>query len=179
MPLVDIAILILLAGSIVSGITKGFVRTAFGMGGLFFGLLIAAWNYHHPAHILLHLVHFEALANAIGFVLLAVVVMTVCGWLGEVLAKALHTVGLGCLDRLAGAVLGLCRGLMVVMLFVWVTVAFFPSARWLTQARLPRSFFGACHVSTHVSPEDLAEKVRHSLGELEEESPEWMHPKSE
>jgi hypothetical protein len=37
-------------------------------------------------------------------------------------------------------------------------------------------FFGACHLSTNVSPADLAERVRTGLHYLEEEAPRWMHP---
>jgi hypothetical protein len=37
-------------------------------------------------------------------------------------------------------------------------------------------FFGACHLSTHMSPADLAERVRDSLKILEQESPWWLHP---
>jgi hypothetical protein len=61
---------------------------------------------------------------------------------------------------------------------ILVTVAFFPKAHWLTEAKLPRMFFGACHLSTQMSPAELAERVRHGLKTLEEESPRWMHPKN-
>ncbi len=60
--------------------------------------------------------------------------------------------------------------------FILVTVAFFPETQWLTQSRLPRYFFGACHLSTNVSPSSLAEHVRVELNHLEQESPTWMHP---
>jgi len=62
------------------------------------------------------------------------------------------------------------------MLIVLVSVAFFPEARWLTEAKLPRMFFGACHLSTHMTPAELSERVRQGLKLLEHESPRWMHP---
>jgi len=55
-------------------------------------------------------------------------------------------------------------------------VAFFPATEWLTQARLPKYFFAACHLSAQVSPSGLAELVREDLRRLEQESPAWMHP---
>jgi membrane protein required for colicin V production len=88
----------------------------------------------------------------------------------------LHKVGLGCLDRLAGAAFGLLQGALLVTLIILVTVAFFPRAHWLTEGKLPRVFFGACHVSTHMSPKELAERVRSGLNTLEEETPVWLHP---
>jgi hypothetical protein len=63
------------------------------------------------------------------------------------------------------------------MLGILVAVAFFPKTRWLAEAKLPRLFFGACHMSTDVSPAELAERVRHGLKMLEEESPGWLHPR--
>jgi hypothetical protein len=65
-----------------------------------------------------------------------------------------------------------------VTLCILVTVAFFPHAQWLAEARLPRYFFGACHLSTHMGPAELAERVRDGLRMLEQESPWWLHPGS-
>jgi len=45
----------------------------------------------------------------------------------------------------------------------------------LTEARLPRYFFGALHVSTHVTPSRLADRLRNELRTLEAESQQWMH----
>jgi membrane protein required for colicin V production len=63
-----------------------------------------------------------------------------------------------------------------VMLVILVSVAFFPRTRWLTEARLPKLFFGACHFSARMSPEELADRVRLGLYMLEEESPRWLRP---
>jgi uncharacterized membrane protein required for colicin V production len=84
--------------------------------------------------------------------------------------------GLGWLDRLAGGAFGFLQGILLVTLVILVAVAFFPRAHWLVEARLPRLFFGACHLSTRTSPEELADRVREGLRILEEESPRWMHP---
>jgi uncharacterized membrane protein required for colicin V production len=90
----------------------------------------------------------------------------------------MHQIGLGCLDKLAGGAFGFLQGALLVTVVILVAVAFFPKAHWLLDARLPRSFFGACHLSTHISPQELADRVRHGLTYLEEESPQWLHPNS-
>jgi membrane protein required for colicin V production len=46
------------------------------------------------------------------------------------------------------------------------------------ESSLPRLFFGACHLSTHMSPAELAERVRAGLKILEQDSPMWLHPGS-
>ena len=173
---VDWAIVIFLAVSVLGGLQQGFFRSVCSLGGLVLGLVLAAWNYRGVAALLRPLVHIEDIADAIGFLLIALVVMALAGTLGSILAKTLHKLGLGCLDRLAGGIFGLLQGALLVTLCILVAVAFFPSARWLTEGKLPRQFFGACHLSTHVSPEYLADRVREGLKMLEEESPEWMHP---
>jgi len=174
----DWAIVIVMGLSILSGLSEGFFRSACSLGGLFLGLVLAAWNYARIAALLLPLVRIEAVADAIGFLLIALVVMGVVGIVGKVLANALHAVGLGCLDKLAGAAFGFLQGTLLVTLCIVVTLAFFPHAHWLAAGRLPKLFFGACHLSTHMSPAELAARVRHSLQVLERESPWWLHPGS-
>jgi hypothetical protein len=66
----------------------------------------------------------------------------------------------------------------MVMLVVLVTLAFFPKASWLTEARLPKIFFGACHLSTNMSPAELAGRIRQGLRQLEGDSPQPLHSDS-
>ncbi len=174
---VDLAILILVALAGLNGLAKGFFRSVFGLGGLLFGLVLAAWNYPRVAALLEPILRFEPLANAAGFLLIALLVSFLAHWTGAVLSRTVHMVGLGCLDRLFGGLFGIFQGALAVTLVILVAVAFFPHAQWLTESRLPRYFFGACHMSTHLSPAELATKVREGLHTLEEETPRWMHPK--
>ncbi len=173
---VDWAIVIVLLASAAEGWSRGFFRTACSLIGLIMGLALAAWNYHHAAALVIVLVRFEPAANAIGFLLIAIVVMALADLAGRILGKTFHWLGLGCLDRIGGGALGFLQGAGLVMLAILAAVAFFPQAHWLAESRLPRQFFGALHVSTHLSPAELAERVHKGLSLLERESPRWMHP---
>jgi membrane protein required for colicin V production len=175
MTLVDWIIVVVLAAAVIGGVARGFFRSAFSLGGLLLGLALAMWNYWRLAAILKPLIHSIEAANAVAFLLIALVVMVIAAVVGSLLAKVFQKVGLGCLDRLAGAVFGLFQGVLFVTVCILVTVAFFPQTVWLTESRLPRYFFGALNVSTHVTPAKLADKVRHELKTLESESPAWMH----
>jgi membrane protein required for colicin V production len=177
MELVDWAIVLVLALTVMGGLAQGFFRSIFALGGLLLGLALASWNYGLVAAMLLPVVRIEAVANAVGALLIALFVMGVAGFAGSILARAIHCMGLGCLDKIAGAVFGFLQGALLVTLLILVTVAFFPRAHWLADARLPRFFFGACHLSTRMSPADLAAQVQERLKMLEQESPQWMHPK--
>jgi len=178
MGLVDWAIVIVMAMAVLGGFSQGFFRSACSLLGLIMGLALAAWNYGRIAALLLPLLRIGALANAIGFLLIALLVMGLANIAGNILSHVFHQIGLGCLDKLAGAAFGFFQGALMVTLVILVTLAFFPRAHWLAEAKLPRLFFGACHLSTHVSPRELSERVRHGLKVFEGESPRWLHPDS-
>jgi membrane protein required for colicin V production len=173
---IDWAILIVMALSVLAGLQQGFFRSFCSLGGLLLGLVLAAWNYARVAELLKPLVRIEPVADTIGFILIALFVMGLASLIGTVLAKALHKVGLGCLDSLAGAAFGLFQGALLVTLCIMAALAFFPKAHWLAEGKLPRHFFGACHLGTNMSPAELAKRVREGLKSLEDESPPWMHP---
>jgi membrane protein required for colicin V production len=175
---VDWAIVIVLVVSTLGGFSEGFLRASCSLLGLFFGLVLAAWNYGRVAGVLLPVVRVEDVADALGFLIIALLVMAIANIIGSTLSSTLHWMGLGCLDRLAGGVFGFLQGALLITICILAIVAFFPQAHWLVDARLPKFFFGICHLSTHVSPAELAERVRHGLLLLEERAPEWLHPQT-
>jgi len=177
MTLVDWAILFVLIGFVLAGLVQGFFRTACSLVGLIVGLSLAAWNYWRIASLLIALVKVEAIADAIGFFFIAIVVFAFANLIGKMLGKALEWMGLGCLDMLGGAVLGFFQGLVFVTLCVLVGVAFFPDSAWLKESRLPKQFFGALHMSMRVTPGELTDRVREGFHKMELEAPQWTHPK--
>ena len=170
MTLVDWIIVAVLALAVLTGIARGFFRSAFSLAGLVLGLTLAAWNYWRLAALLKVMIHSVEVADAIAFIVIALLVMVVAAILGSLLAKVFEKVGLGCLDRLAGGLFGFVEGLVFVMVCILVTVAFFPQTVWLTEAKLPRYFFSALHVSVRVTPSRLSDRVRKELLTLESES---------
>lgn len=176
MTLVDWAIVIVLVGFVVGGFAQGFFRTACSLVGLILGLSLASYHYGHIAALLMPLVRIEAVADAIGFFLIAILVLAIANFIGNLLGKALDWMGLGCLDMLGGGVLGFFQGIIFISLCVLVGVAFFPNAAWLKDSRLPRQFFGALHVSMRVTPSQLADRVRDGFHKMELESHSWSHP---
>lgn len=172
---VDWAIVVVIAGSVIGGISQGLLRSVCSLFGLIFGLLLAAWNYGRIAAVVKPLVRLDAVANAIGFLVIALLVMVIANLVGQIISKTVHKIGLGCLDRLAGALFGFVQGALLVMLSILVILAFFPKVQWLAEAKLPKYFYGACHVATHLSPSELAERIRHGIDTMQERAPEWLH----
>jgi len=173
---VDWAIVIVLICSTVGGMMQGFFRTACSLIGLLLGLSLAAWNYRHVAAMLVPLVRIEAVADAIAFFLIAILVAAIANLIGNLLGKVFDSLRLGCLNSVGGALLGFFQGAVLVTLAIVVAVAFFPQAQWLKDSTLPRQFFAASQMTTHMGPEELAARVRNGLQTLEKESPQWMHP---
>ena len=175
MTLVDWAVVIIMVSAVIAGMAQGFFRSVCSLGGLVLGLAIAAWNYGRLAAIFLPLFRIAAIANTIAFLLVALLVMALIGFIGNLLAKAFKMIGLGWLDSIAGAVFGFFQGVVLVVVFILVIVAFFPQEQWLAESSLPRMFFGALHVSTHVTPSELSSRVRSGLRAVEEDSQRLLH----
>jgi membrane protein required for colicin V production len=173
---VDLAIVVVIAAAVVGGMMQGFLRTACSVIGLVFGLALALWNYAQLGMVFRPIVHVEAIANAIAFLIIALAVMALANLVGLMLKRTVSWMGLGCLDKVAGAIFGFFQGALLVTLCILVTVAFFPGARWPAEARLPQYFVGALHLSMHMSSAELSDKVRNGLRRLEHDSPHWTHP---
>jgi membrane protein required for colicin V production len=173
---VDLAIVIVLAMATLGGLAQGFFRSICSLLGLVIGLELAAWNYGRVAALVRPIVPVEAVDNFIGFLVIALLVMAVANLVGGIVSDTVRKMGLGCVDKLGGAVVGFVQGVLLVVLVIVVTVAFFPKEEWLADARLPRMFLGACHLSTNMTPGDLGKKMQSGLEQMERQSPEWMHP---
>lgn len=165
---VDWGIVIILVLSILIGAAQGFFRTACSLIGLIGGLSLAAWNYTRIADVILPLVRVPAIADTIGFFLIALVIMAIANVIGTLLGKAFDWLGLGCLNMLGGAVIGFFLGVVLVTLAILGVAAFFPQAGLLHNSRLAGQFEGACHVAIQLTPSELADKVRHGLRLLEQ-----------
>jgi len=172
----DWVILAVLAAATLGGLAQGFFRTAASLAGLILGLTLAAWNYHRVGIVFLPIFRVEAVADTVAFLLIALLVMGLANLIGGAIAKVADKLGLGCLDGLAGAILGFIQGLVLVTIGIMVTVAFFPGQEWMIEARLPKLFFGTLHVSENVTPGELGDRLRKGLLLLEHESPGWMRP---
>jgi membrane protein required for colicin V production len=172
----DWIILAVLAGATLGGLAQGFFRSACSLAGLILGLTLAAWNYQRVGAMFLPIFKADAIANTVAFLLIALLIMGVANLIGGLIGKLADKFGLGCLDGLAGAILGFIQGVFLVMIGILLIVAFYPGQEWLNQAKLPKLFFGSIHMSEKVTPGELGERVRKGLLLLEHESPQWMHP---
>jgi len=181
MNVVDVVIVLLVVLSAVQGFRSGLIQSVFSLVGLIAGIAIASWNYKRFGTELapkLHLNQFSGpVADAVWFCVIALVVMLLAGLAGMLLKSVIHGVGLGWLDRLTGLVFGFLRGAFLATLCIVTLAAFFPETRWLGDAQLAKYFSGMAHLTSHMSPDELKQKMLDGLRVLEKDAPEWLHPK--
>lgn len=162
----DWAIAGILVLSAVHAAAQGFVFEAFSLAGTVLGYLIAAWGYTVVAGYLSPLVKSDVVAAGFGFLLIFIGVAILAGMTGRIVRWAAHSVGLRGMDRVLGAMFGLVRGGVVVMVLVMAMAAFFPSSPLLAKSTLGQYFLVAGQGAVYAGPGDFKLKFREGLKSL-------------
>ncbi len=163
----DWLLVAVLVWSVVVAFFRGLVRELFGLAGVILGILLASWNYAALATwldrglngLLKGWTHTFVLSEVSAFVLIAVVVMCVCTLFGKLARGSAHTLGLGLLDRLAGAGFGLFRGGLIGLGIVMAATAFLPPQSLLASSRAAPYFLAAAREVCFVVPQDLQQRI--------------------
>jgi membrane protein required for colicin V production len=179
MNLADLLIIVVLVVCVGSAFVKGFFVEVCSLVGVFVGLFVAAANYLRVAPWIEVLVRNHAADNLIAFLLITLVVMAVAGLAGRLLRGIFRGVGLGSIDRLLGAAVGLVEGFFVVTVILMGIVAFLPRQDWLHGSRLAPVFLTAANGSSHVVPFALGEEIRQGVEALRRAQPNWLAPASQ
>ena len=158
----DWIIMVVLFLSVVQAASAGFFQEAFGIAGLVFGYLLAAWNYQRLAS------HFASygvpwLLEIAGFLVIFISVMLLAGLAGRVARWVLREAGLSFIDRILGATLGLLRGALVVAIVLVGMAAFTPNSGWLQNSQLAPYFLVAGRAAIWVAPSELRARFYQGL----------------
>jgi membrane protein required for colicin V production len=160
----DVALVIILVGSVASAFSKGFVRESIGLAAAFIGLLCGAWFYRMPGDVLRPYLASREAANLCGFLLIFVGVILL-GWLvGRLVGMMVKVVGLSWLDRLLGAAFGAARGVIVSVAIITAMVAFAPGSdaksppQSVVNSRIAPYMIDAAHVLTMATPKELRDE---------------------
>ena len=155
MNIADVVILLSLAGFVISAIISGFFRQAFGIAGLVFGYMLAAWRYKPLAAWLENFLKSPWVAELIAFLAILLCVMVLAGIAGGIAHWAMKKAGLSTLDRILGAFVGLIRGGLTVAIVLVAMTAFTPSSKWLEGSQLAPYFLVVGRAATWVAPSEL------------------------
>lgn len=119
--IVDCIILGILIAAFISGFAKGMTQQAFSLGGLILGIVLGTLLYKPFASFLQDTISLsERPACIVSFLIILIIVPVICGWVGKILSRVIHTASLGFFDRLLGAFFGL----FISLLFMGLTIKF-------------------------------------------------------
>lgn len=176
MTIVDWLIVVFLLVSVLSAAKAGLMLEIFSLAGLILGLLLASWDYQALMPWWSHWVHSPAAVEALSFLSIAFGVMILAALAGRITRWSMKAVGLGWADRMGGAIFGLLKGCVMVMIAVLVMAAFSPHATWLRRSRLAPGFLAMAREAAVVAPSDLAGRIRSGVTDLRKEQPDWLKP---
>jgi membrane protein required for colicin V production len=163
MSIADWIILGFLVFSVTAAAIAGFFQEAFKLAGLVAGYLLAAWQYHRLADWFAPHLKSPWLGELAGFLIIFFAVLIVAGLAGRIARWAMRKAGLSSIDRALGAVLGLCRGALVVAIVLIAVAAFEPAAEWLTESHLAPYFLGGGRAAIWVAPAELRQRFYQGL----------------
>ncbi len=104
----DIILIVVLALSILGGLTRGLIRTALSLAGLILGIFLAG-RYYAAFGNWLPIANTD-IANIVAFAIIFIAVMVAAGLLAFFMRRIISLVMLGWADKLLGALLGLVLG---------------------------------------------------------------------
>ncbi len=167
MNVLDIAIAIVLAGTALYGLLKGFVRIAVGVAGFGISLAFALRLCSEgPAWFS------GVFASAEAAVIAAFVALLVLGLIGTAFAaflahRLVKSAQISWIDRLAGTALGVGGGsLLIAGLLVGLTTFLPAGSRVLEDSALVPYAIRISDVAAHVLPPDMAEVYRERRARL-------------
>jgi membrane protein required for colicin V production len=116
----DLIIIIALLVSCLLGFMQGFARMLFSFAGTVIGIILAS-NFYTQLATLLKFISNPNIANIVAFALILVVIFITAILIGSALKALLSAIHLGCVDKIAGGILGF----IVATLFVGALLAGF------------------------------------------------------
>lgn len=168
MSLLDLLLVIIVGGSVVSGFLAGFARAGVSFLAAIAGVLFGFWFYGIPADFIHRYVGSQTLSNIAGFLFVFFVCVLAGALIGKALARLLKWTGLSWLDRMMGAGFGLVRGVVAAVAFVSILLAFTPKPvpNWMTGSLFLPYAIDASNIVATLAPRALKNAVRETVNEV-------------
>ena len=133
---VDNLILAVIAISSAFGVRRGFIKEIMSLLSWIAALLVSRVYSVSLASILENLIDNPSVRYVIAFSVLFVIIIMLGTLLNHLLSKLLVVTGLKIIDRLLGAVFGVARGTVIVLVFLFVLNVFVSESEWWQQSTL-------------------------------------------
>ncbi len=165
----DWVIVAVIVVSVIQAAISGFFHEAFGIAGLVFGYLLAAWNYQRLAARFAPHLKSMWLGEIAAFLIIFLAVLFLAGVAGRIARHIVKEVGLSFVDRLLGGTLGLLRGGLMVAVILMSMAAFTPASTWLEGSELAPYFLVVGRAAIWVAPSELRARFYQGLDLLRRE----------
>jgi membrane protein required for colicin V production len=165
----DWVIVVVIIISVIQAAISGFFHEAFGIAGLVFGYLLAAWNYQRLAARFAPHLKSEWLGEIAAFLIIFLAVVIVAGIAGRITRHIVKEAGLGFFDRILGGALGLLRGSLMVAVILMSMAAFTPTSQALEGSELAPYFLVVGRAAIWVAPSELRARFYQGLDLLHRE----------
>ena len=162
MTVFDYAVLAIVAASILLGAWRGLVSEVLALAAWVAALLAGRALAPEMAPLFGDWLKEPALQYAAAFAVIVVAVLMAVALTRLALSKLLRAIGLGPLDRFFGAVFGVARGVIVVLLCVLVGgLTALPQQAWWRQAWLAPPLETAVLASRPWLPDAVVKRIRY------------------
>jgi len=165
----DWVIVAVIIASVIQAAISGFFHEAFGIAGLVFGYLLAAWNYQRLAARFAPYLKSMWLGEIAAFLMIFLAVLILAGIAGRVTRYVVKEAGLSFVDRVLGGALGLLRGSLMVAVILMSMAAFAPTSGWLEGSGLAPYFLVVGRAAIWVAPSELRARFYQGLELLHRE----------
>jgi len=155
--------------SVAQAASAGFFQEAFGIAGLVFGYLLAAWQYHQLAQHFAPYLNSPWFGEITAFLVIFIAVMVAAGIIGRIARWLMKEAGLSFVDRLLGGALGLLRGCLIVAVVLMSMAAFTPTSKWLEGSKVAPYFLVVGRGAIWVAPSELRARFYQGLDLLRQQ----------
>jgi membrane protein required for colicin V production len=157
----DYTVLTVLGLSLLWALLRGFVRELMAIVGWVTAVVLSSIFTQPLARTLPESLG-AVLTHVLAFVVIFIGVWVISGFVGLLLGKLVQAAGLGWSDRLLGAVLGLARGLIIVLLLVMLAgLTSLPREPVWRDAVLAAPLETAVTAMKPLLPAELARRIRY------------------
>ena len=133
---VDCLILAVIAISSAFGVRRGFIKEIMSLLSWIAALLVSRVYSESLASILGNMIDNPSVRYVIAYSVLFVIIIMLGTLLNQFMSKVLVVTGLKTLDRLLGAVFGVARGTVIVLVVLFIANVFVSDSEWWQQSTL-------------------------------------------
>ena len=159
--MLDLIVLLVLVLTVVRGLMRGMIDTLFSLAAWMLAFVSGKWGALMVAPLLPIGIETPAIRYFAGFSIVFLVVLIGVLLAGHALASLVKSVGLGGADKMLGGVLGLAKGLVILVgLTLAAGLTSLPRTEFWKQAALSGSLQATALRALPLLPADVAQQVR-------------------